>query len=59
MLYTICTKEEWRSEIFDPYYFEMVYGVFRSLSLAKARAEEIDGVVIKLDNNYHQPILTR
>ena len=45
--------------MFDPYYFEMVYGVFRSLSLAKARAEEIDGVVIKLDNNYHQPILTR
>ena len=50
-MYTICTVEEWRDENFDPYYFEMVYGVFFNLKLAKMRAKEINGVVIQLEDD--------
>ena len=50
-MYTICTMEEWRTENFDPYYYEMVYGVFFNIKIAKVRAREINGVVVQMEDD--------
>ena len=49
-MYTICTKEEWRADNFDPWYFESVYGVFKTTHEARMRmkAWKMDGIVIDL-----------